>query len=289
MTDRPLDRLRAALDESIQPEAAYRAHHGLNWSLLKTIAKSPLHFRHRRNNPRPDSPTFRVGRAVHAAILEPERFEREWVVYHGRRAGKAWTAFFEEHEGCEILNATEYETVVAMASAVRSRPDLAAVLEDGLAEASYVWTHGIDYHPKLKPTFKARADWIYHDGEGFVLLDLKTTRDASARSFGRDAARLMYPGQLEHYRDGLAELMTTAGIDAPVRFELLVVETEAPHDCGLYRLDSMAVQCGINQRDELLQRWAECETSGEWPGQLPEPGWLELPEWRLRQLDELEA
>jgi hypothetical protein len=133
MNDRPLDRLRAALDESIQPEAAYRADPALNWSLIKTIAKSPLHFRHRRDNPRPDSPTFRVGRAVHAAILEPERFAADWVVYAGRRAGKAWTAFFEEHEGREILNATEYDTVVAMASAVRSRPDIAATA------ASPIW------------------------------------------------------------------------------------------------------------------------------------------------------
>jgi hypothetical protein len=281
MTDRPLDRLRAALDESMQPEAAYRAHPGLNWSLLKTIAKSPLHFRHRRDNPRPDSPTFRVGRAVHAAILEPERFAAEWVVYAGRRAGKAWAAFFAEHEGCEILNATEYDTVVAMASAVRSRSDLAAVLEDGRAEVSLLWHErfrGLDL------VCKARADWIYHDGDSWVVLDLKTTRDVEARSFGRDAARLMYHGQLAHYAEGLSA--TLGG--APVRAELLVVETETPHDCGLYRLDDVALQCGRARREQLLSRYAACVQSGEWPGQLPEPGYLLLPTWELDTLDELE-
>ena len=285
MEDRPLDRLRAALDESIQPEAAYRAHPGLNWSLLKTIAKSPLHFRHRRDNPRPDSPTFRVGRAVHAAILEPERFESEWVVYAGRRAGKAWAAFFEEHEGREILNATEYDTVVAMASAVRSRPDIAAVLEDGLAEVSLVWREGYSRLADLDVVCKARADWIYHDGDSWVVLDLKTTRDVEARSFGRDAARLMYHGQLAHYAQGLSVLMGCA----PVRAELLVVETEAPHDCGLYRLDDIAAVCGEARREQLLSRYAACVRSGEWPGQLPEPGYLLLPAWELDTLDELEA
>jgi hypothetical protein len=289
MNDSPLDRLRAALDDSIQPEAAYRAHSGLNWSLLKTIGKSPKHFLHSRNNPRPDSPTFRIGRAVHAAILEPERFEQDWIVYAGRRAGKAWAAFFEEHSDREILNQSEMDKVRAMAAAVRGRSDLAAVLAEGIAEASYVWSHGITYHPKLNPTFKARADWIYHDGEGFVLLDLKTTRDIESRSFGRDAARLLYHGQLAHYRDGLAQILMDAGIDESLRVELLVVETEAPHDCGIYRLDSTASERGAMRRDDLLQRWAECTTSGDWPGQLPEPGWLELPEWELRQLDELEA
>lgn len=282
MTDRPLDTLRDMLDEDIQPEHVYRVAPALNWSLLKTISKSPLHFRHRRDNPRPDSPTFRVGRAVHAAILEPERFEREWVVYAGRRAGKAWAAFFEEHEGCEILNQTEYDTVVAMASAVRSRPDLAAVLEDGLAEVSLLWHERFRGYDLI---FKARADWIYHDGDSWVVLDLKTTRDVEARSFGRDAARLMYHGQLAHYAEGLSA--TLGG--APVRAELLVVETEAPHDCGLYRLDDVALQCGRARREQLLSRYAACVESGEWPGQLPEPGYLLLPTWELDTLDELEA
>ena len=281
MTDRPLDTLRDMLDEDIQPEHVYRVAPALNWSLLKTISKSPLHFRHRRDNPRPDSPTFRVGRAVHAAILEPERFEREWVVYAGRRAGKAWTSFFEEHESCEILNATEYDTVVAMASAVRSRPDLAAVLEDGLAEVSLLWHERFRGYDLI---FKARADWIYHDGDSWVVLDLKTTRDVEARSFGRDAARLMYHGQLAHYAEGLS--VTLGG--APVRAELLVVETEAPHDCGLYRLDDVALQCGRARREQLLSRYAACVQSGEWPGQLPEPGYLLLPTWELDTLDELE-
>ena len=282
MTDRPLDTLRDMLDEDIQPEHVYRAAPALNWSLLKTIAKSPLHFQHARHHSRPDSPTFRVGRAVHAAILEPERFAAEWVVYAGRRAGKAWAAFFEEHEGREILNATEYDNVVAMASAVRSRPDLAAVLEDGLAEVSLLWH---ERFRGLDPVFKARADWIYHDGDSWVVLDLKTTRDVEARSFGRDAARLMYHGQLAHYAEGLSA--TLGG--APVRAELLVVETEAPHDCGLYRLDDVALQCGRARREQLLSRYAACVQSGEWPGQLPEPGYLLLPTWELDTLDELEA
>ncbi len=286
MTDRPIDRLRACLDASLQPEAAYRAHPALNWSLLKTIGKSPKHFVHARDNPRPDTATFRLGRAVHAAILEPERFERDWIVYAGRRAGKAWTSFFEEHSDCEILNQSEMDKVVAIATAVRSRPDLAAVLANGIAEVSYVWSHNIDYYPQLEPVFKARADWIYHDGEGFVLLDLKTTRDIESRSFGRDAARLLYHGQLAHYGDGLVQVLMDAGIEENIRVELLVVESEAPYDCGIYRLDATVLERGAIRRDEFLQSWAECSTSDRWPGQLPEPAWLELPEWEMRQLDE---
>ena len=172
-----------------------------------------------------------------------------------------------------------------MASAVRSRPDLAAVLEDGLAEVSLVWCEDYSRLADLDAVCKARADWIYHDGDSWVVLDLKTTRDVEARSFGRDAARLMYHGQLAHYAEGLSA--TLGG--APVRAELLVVETEAPHDCGLYRLDDVALHsvgargasgCSI----ALCGRW----NGTKWPGQLPEPGYLLLPAWELDTLDELE-
>jgi hypothetical protein len=94
----------------------------------------------------------------------------------------------------------------------------------------------------------------------------------------------MYHGQLAHYAEGLSAMLG----GAPVRAELLVVETEAPHDCGLYRLDDIALQCGRARREQLLSRYAACVESGEWPGQLPEPGYLLLPAWELDTLDELE-
>ena len=59
---------------------AYRALPGVNWSSLKAMGKSPLHYRHGLENPPADSPTFKFGRLFHSLILEPEKVEAEYVV-----------------------------------------------------------------------------------------------------------------------------------------------------------------------------------------------------------------
>ena len=48
---------------------------------LRDILVSPLQYHRRKDKPRPDSDALRVGRAGHTAILEPDRFMFEYVVW----------------------------------------------------------------------------------------------------------------------------------------------------------------------------------------------------------------
>ena len=58
-------------------------------------------------------------RAVHALVLEPENFDRDFAVYEGKtRRGKAWDAFQIEHEGRTILNTREHGEAETIAAAV---------------------------------------------------------------------------------------------------------------------------------------------------------------------------
>ena len=266
------------------PDPQYRSADGLNWSALKHIGKSPKHYQHQLGALYSDSASFRLGRATHAAILEPHRFQSDWVIYPGRRAGKAWQAFHEEHAGREILNETEHRTAQAMAAAVQAHAPCAERLQEGWAERSIFWDEDIPCFAE-PVTMKARLDWVYRDGESWVLLDVKTARDISARGFGSAAGRYLYHGQVAHYLTGLQHIVG----DAPVRAELLVVETEAPHDCGIYRLDDSAIECGMLRRISLLARLGKCMTEDHWPGMLEQPQWLELPEWELALLDDADV
>jgi len=262
-------------------DAAYRAADGLNWSALKHISKSPKHYQHQRAALFSDSASFRLGRATHAAILEPDRFASDWVVYPGRRAGRAWQAFHEEHEGSEILNQTEHDTAAAMAAAVQAHASCAERLEEGWAERSIFWQEAVPGFAE-PVAMKARLDWVYRDDDSWVLLDVKTARDISGRGFGSAAGRYLYHGQVAHYLEGLRHLVG----GEPVRAELLVVETEAPYDCGVYRLDDASIECGLMRRRQMLARLAECTAADHWPGMLEQPQWLELPEWELAILDD---
>lgn len=266
-------------------DEAYRQAEGLNWSLLKHMAKSPKHYRHAQVVPRVDTAAFRLGRAVHAAILEPERFQRDWTVYYGRRAGSKWHDFCAANEGLEILVEREYEQAQLMGDIVRAAPETAGRLAQGWAERSIFWEEECPVSAELVK-MKARLDWVYRDGDEWVLVDVKTARDITARGFGSAAGRYLYHGQVAHYLEALKSVIPA---DAPVRAELLVVETEAPHDCGIYKLDAAALECGYLRRTALLSRLGHCNMTDYWPGLLAHPEWLQLPEWELAILDDADV
>ena len=76
------------------PFGNYRAAAGVNVSSLKEFNRSPLHFKHARENPKPTTSAMSLGTAAHCATLEPERFAAEFVTWTGgRRAGKEWESF----------------------------------------------------------------------------------------------------------------------------------------------------------------------------------------------------
>ena len=51
----------------------YHAGIGLSASNLSELARSPLHYMTSLNYPSKETPSLRLGIAVHCAILEPER------------------------------------------------------------------------------------------------------------------------------------------------------------------------------------------------------------------------
>src|SRR5690349_7675909 len=82
---------------------AYHDHPAVGSSHLKSIARSPAHYWSEwldpSRPPRTDTPAKWLGKAVHAAILEPERFKSDYVVgprFDRRtKAGKEAAAAFE--------------------------------------------------------------------------------------------------------------------------------------------------------------------------------------------------
>ena len=83
----------------------------VNKSTLWEMRKSPLHYWHlTHDTPREDTKAMQLGRAVHAAILTPTAYKRDFAVTpdidRRTKAGKeAYEAFCAEAEGKEILPA----------------------------------------------------------------------------------------------------------------------------------------------------------------------------------------
>lgn len=240
----------------------------VNWSTLKAMAKSPLHYQHELLSPRADTPAMRFGRACHTAVLEPDRFPLEWVLYEGRRAGNAWTEFAAEFASKGILTVDEYETALRVRDAVHAHPAAAALLAACTFEQTVEWSD-----PGTGIACKARPD-AFKPG---TVVDLKTTRTIDARRFARVAYELDYFGQLAFYAEGLA-ISSGAGAFEPF---IIAVESDEPHDVAVFGIEPESLEAATDMAHDLLERLAECRATGEWPGRYAEAMTLELPPWAL--------
>jgi len=246
----------------------------VNWSTLKELGRSPVHYRHRLLTPRTDTDAMKLGRAVHVAVLEPEHFFSQYVLWdEGIRRGKVWDAFKKKYAGSEILKRDEYDLCLAIQAAVRSHPDAAPLLHHGEPESTMLWT---DAATGLE--CKGRVDY----GQPATITDLKTTRDASQDGFGREAWRLDYQAQLAMYQDGWAE--SHAGVRPDVM--IVAVENYAPHVVQVYRVADAVLEAGREHYRGLLETLKECRTSGQWPGYATGVMDLMPPRWAMESDEE---
>lgn len=248
--------------------AGYRDLPGVNWSTLKHLRVSPLHYRYAIENPREDSDALAIGRLTHALVFEPDTVALNYAIWTGdQRRGKEWNAFKAEHEGITIVKADDVDNATAMAEAVRRHPLVRPYLDGGRFERPIQWVDR-----KTGIPCKGLLDW--HHSRRRALVDLKTTRTIDAHRFGNIAHALGYPGQLAHYFDGLETLG-----ERPIEVMIVAVENVAPFDVAVFELDDEALQYGLDERDRLLATLAECMASDVWPGRYTERRALKLPGW----------
>jgi hypothetical protein len=255
------------------PFDEYAAIDAVNWSTLREMEKSGAHYRHRLTTPRNDTPAMRFGRAVHTAVLEPDRFPLECVVWDGGdRRGNAWKEFAAFHCDSTILKEDEYATCLAVRDAVRSHPAAAPLLV-GDSEIVLEWTD-----PDTGLACKARLDKA-HDG---CAVDLKTTTTTDPGEFGRTSGRLLYHCQLAFYQRGLRECGMAGAESVP---RVIAVEVAPPYDVVVFALAADAFMTGEMLVGDLLHHVASCRERNEWPGRFANEQELYLPPWMVAEPD----
>ena len=254
--------------------AAYHAHPAVSKSHLDKVAKSPAHYwAHyldpNRVAPEP-TPAMQLGTALHTAVLEPELWDSTIAVppqaFDRRtKAGKELAAAFEaEAEGKLVLSPDDADRVRRMADAVHQHPASRFLLElPGLREASYFWK---DADTGLE--CKCRPDW--HSQDRRLVVDVKTTEDASPRGFAKSCANFRYHVQAHWYQRPFAEAE---------QFLFIAVEKQPPYLVGVYAASPAFVAAGGRAADRDMQALARCHASNRWPGYSEEIQLLDLPTW----------
>lgn len=248
--------------------AAYQARRGVNWSTLREMRESALHYKYRLDNPPETTPVMAFGSAAHCAVLEPDNFPRRYVLWDGgRRYGKAWDEFVAVNAPRTPLPAADYERCLALRDAVRSHPAARKLLAETETELTVTW---IDEATRIR--CKARIDAVCLASG--VLIDFKTTRSTEPRLFGQHAVRLGYLHQLAFYRAGLL----ASGIPDGVAY-LLAAEAEPPHDVLAASLDEDAMYAAGQDVEALLLQVKLQRKRRRWPGRSEHVEALQVPAW----------
>ena len=252
--------------------AEYLKASGVNFSTLKHMARSPLHYHHSLKHPPEETTNMLLGRATHTAVFEPKRFQLEYAVWEGTRRGNAFKAFQEECEaqGRSVLRDTEHQTALAIRDAVRGIPVVADLLEKGRPEVSLFWRN-----PQTGVSCKGRLDWIADSG---VILDLKTTLNSDPGWFASHAWKMGYFHQAAMYQEGYA---VASGKGTMLRSGIVAVERDAPHACHLFWLDEDSLERAWGEYVGWLGQVLECTDTKAWPGPMPVEEQLAIPSWAM--------
>lgn len=254
----------------------YHAGPGVSKSHLDCInASSPKHYWQKYLNPDREpvekTPALVMGSALHKIILEPDLFEGAFVPNPGieRRsnAGKAeWAAFVAENAGKAILSDEDYQKCLAIRDAVHLHPVIGPLMQGGVSEQS---VYAID--SETGELVKCQIDKLLSN----LIVDVKSTLDASPAGFGKSAANYRYPHQTAWYQD----VMDEAFGEHPDYWAFLAIEKEPPFAMGLYYPDPDQVRMAreANRRDFL--RIVEHKRSGHWPDYATEALPLAMPGW----------
>lgn len=253
--------------------ADYLAVPAMSNSALKLLRKSPAHYIAGRDPNEEQKPALRRGSLLHTLVLEPEympiryRVKPEGMSF-ATKDGKAWREAMPE--GVEIVTEAEHYAAQRQAQNLRNVPEIGSLLGAGVSEVSFFWTD-----EATGVLCKGRADWVFSTTSGVVLLDLKSTEDASPERFGMSCARYGYHMQAAWYSDGWKQ---AAGRDV-LGFVFGAVESAWPHVAAPYMLDDDAISKGRAECRRLLGTYAECLEADHWPAYTDAIQTITLPAW----------
>ena len=276
------------------PSEEYHSIPALSAGGLKELIRSPFHFRNRR--PLTPRASLQNGTLTHCLLLEPAEFDKRFAVVpesaptrpsiRQRNAKKPspetveaiawWDAFHASIAGKEVVDPDALAAAKAQAAAVRSVPDVAALLGTGYPEASAFW---ID--DETGELCKCRPDWVHPvDDASVILVDGKTCQDASPAGFARTVWNFRYDLQAAHYSDGFQQAtgLRVAG------FVFAAVESAWPHAAGAYMLDDAVMHAARIERRRLVDLYAQCKATNHWPGYSQAVEAITLPRWAMREI-----
>lgn len=262
------------------PMGEYLAIDAMSSGRFEWLRVSARHYQHMLSQPAADSAALSLGTALHAAVLEPAIFARDFVLEpialvpqtSKTRATKAYKDAVADIKqgGFTVIRKDTMETVKAMAASVYAHPWAAKLIARcPERELTMLWNRG-------NRLCRGRADLL---GPG-CMGDLKTTR--SLKDFNPwEITKYGYHRKAAWYRQGLNEL----GPEIPKVF-FIAIESSAPFDVGVFEMDGPSLALADHDIERLLTRLDDCERTGSWPGMFPDIQVATVSDAELARMDD---
>lgn len=242
-----------------EPIEAYHATAAISSSAIRTLLRSPAHYKchYIDRVEKVESEALRIGGLIHTALLQPELLQQHMVVRpkwdmrtkSGKEASAEWDLKFNRPEAI-IVNSSDCDMLVGMMKVAQSNAKLRELLGGGVVERSI-------YFERDGVKSKTRSDALLDNG---IVLELKSTKDASFRSFQRDCWNYRYDVQAAWNLDAVNH--TLGGFEKVV---ILAIEKEPPYATALYDIDATMLAMGREGYKAALDRYRWCVEKNFWP------------------------
>ena len=279
------------------PDTVYHSWAGASQSRLKVLKdRSPAHLRYEMDHPKEPTPAQIVGSAIHDAILLPDVFKDRYaaagqceaITGKGTRCtntgsvshGGRWFCGVKGHDPgglpdqAVVLPASDYAACIGIRDRVWQHPDAQVLLDCQRKELSAIWD---DEGSGVR--CKGRLDGLSDDGQ--IVVDIKSTTDASKGAFSSAIYNYGYYVQAAHYLRGANTLEIPAKM-----FGIIAVEKEPPYELAVYEVHGEAIDAGVVELRPLLELYRQCLETDTWPGYPEGAIPITLPPWAWRQVEQ---
>lgn len=257
----------------------------LSKSILSNMSICPQFFKYRLDNPK-ESDDLVFGAAFHKLVLEPQDFDKEFVVMPNfdrrTKQGKSeYEKFILENVGKDIISLDQYETICGMRDSVMSNK-LAVALLNGNHEHSFYYVDEFTGVPcKVRPDCYRFADDI------LIIVDLKSCRSAMPKDFIKSVIDYFYDLQTAMYTDGASKTLNIP--IEKIKFVFIVVEKTPPYLTAIYETTKTIYERGEALFREYVGTYKYCLETNNWygiNGYSYEPMLLGLPDWATKNKGE---
>jgi len=258
-----------------------------SYSALAQLDRSPLHLRHALTTDPDPTPAMELGSAIHAALLEPAKFEAQYLLLREKidrrtKEGKAaWEAAQAEARGRTILRDDDVATVEGIRAHMKASAMAQVLLgAEGPVESSFLWKD-----PNTGLLVRARPDKIVRLKRAGVeedwIVDLKSCADAAPDAVAGDIVRRRYYLQAALYTRIISDVL-----GRPHRFAFLFWEKQPPYALSVVQLSEGWMEAANSAVDRLLALYHQCVERDQWPDYGTKIQTVSAPRWWSAKEDE---